>query len=80
VLEIQLRRLLVELELNQWRAVSAKYADIMADVTSAALPSELRGLATMLGTLVGAEATGSENWELEAYRLASAGDRGHARH
>ncbi|MCY2991036.1 MAG: CHAT domain-containing protein [Planctomycetota bacterium] len=79
VLELRLRHLLVELELNRWKQVQATYRRLLPDDLRAKLPSELRGLAATLGVLLEGDAGAPDNAELRAYRSASRGDRATAR-
>jgi tetratricopeptide (TPR) repeat protein len=76
-MEIQLRRLLVLLDLNQWGQAQAGYQRIVGGASPDSLPQEVRGLATMVqGLLAGTSSGGAE---VPAYLAAARGELAAAR-
>jgi tetratricopeptide (TPR) repeat protein len=57
--EIQLRRLLVLLDLNQWQHVRTVLADLVPDADVEQLPEEVRGLAAMVKALTAVDGDGA---------------------
>jgi tetratricopeptide (TPR) repeat protein len=74
VLEVQLRRLLVLLDLNQWGHARSSFARLLGDGALDALPDELRGLAVMVRGLLDGEAPAADDAEPRAYHAAAQGD------
>jgi tetratricopeptide (TPR) repeat protein len=72
ILEVQLRRLLVLLDLNQWEHARSSFARELGNGALDALPDELRGLAVMVRGLLEGEAT--DDAEPRAYHAAAQGD------
>jgi tetratricopeptide (TPR) repeat protein len=74
VLEVQLRRLLVLLDLNQWEHARSSFARALGNGALDALPDELRGLAVMVRGLLEGEAPATDDAEPLAYHAAAQGD------
>ncbi|HZT80397.1 MAG TPA: CHAT domain-containing protein, partial [Gemmataceae bacterium] len=73
-LEAQLRRLLVLLDLNQWAQARAEHSRALNGAAVGDLPEELRGLAGMIGTLLGDNRSLSDDAELLAHQAARRGE------
>jgi tetratricopeptide (TPR) repeat protein len=78
-LELQLRRLLVRLDLNEWEPVRAAAAALLPAGSPGQLPEELRPLAGMVLGLLSGAAPADAPVELRAYLAAERGDEAAAR-
>jgi hypothetical protein len=78
-IELQLRRLLVRLDLNEWEAVSAAAAELLPTGSPELLPEELRPLAGMVLGVLNGVAPADAPAELRAYLEAKRGNEGAAR-
>jgi tetratricopeptide (TPR) repeat protein len=78
-LEIQLRRLLVRLDLNQWGLVRAAAGELLGGQTLDQLPEEVRSLAGMVRGLLDGTTPVDGPEELKAYLAAARGDEAAAR-
>jgi tetratricopeptide (TPR) repeat protein len=73
-LEVQLRRLLVLLDLNQASPARAHFRRLFGGVPPGRLPEELRGLASTVAALLDETLPAGGAAELRGYRAATAGD------
>jgi tetratricopeptide (TPR) repeat protein len=78
-LELELRRLLVRLDLGQWGAVRAAAGRLLADWPPERLPEELRPLAAMIQGLLDCSTPDGAADEFAAYQAAARGDTAAAR-
>jgi hypothetical protein len=78
-LEIELRRLLVRLDLNQRDAVRAAADRLLAGLPADQLPEEVRPLAAMVRSLLDGTPPAEASDELRAYHAAARGDAAAAR-
>jgi tetratricopeptide (TPR) repeat protein len=72
--ELRLRNLLVLLDLNQWEHARSAFAGVLRGEAPDALPEEVRGLAAMVGALLGHETSAAGDAESRAYQAARRGD------
>jgi tetratricopeptide (TPR) repeat protein len=73
-LEIELRRLLVRLDLNQWDQVRSAAGRLLAEQLPDRLPEEVRPLAAMVQALLADAASEEGSDEVRAYQAAARGD------
>src|SRR5262249_2136681 len=69
-LEVQLRRLLVLLDLNQWGQARTGYGRALDGASPSELPEEVRGLAGMVGSLLDGAASFFDGPEAAAHQAA----------
>jgi tetratricopeptide (TPR) repeat protein len=74
VQELQLRRLLVLLDLNQWEHARTVFARLHDGSEPDALPEEVRGLAAMVSALLGGGKPAARDLEASGYHAAMGGD------
>jgi tetratricopeptide (TPR) repeat protein len=78
-LELELRRLLVRLDLNQWDEARQAFNRLLPRPSLEELPEEIRLLAGMISALVSDTAPADLSDEAQAYRAAGRGDMEGAR-
>jgi tetratricopeptide (TPR) repeat protein len=76
--EIQLRKLLVLLDLNQWGQARTEFARLFDDPAKEPV-EEVRGLVATVSALLGEGSAGEDDYELRGYQAASRGDQQAAR-
>jgi tetratricopeptide (TPR) repeat protein len=73
-LEVELRRLLVRLDLNQWQQVQSRAEQLFGEQRPETMPEELRPLAAMIQGLLGRSVPDDASDEQRAHEAAARGD------
>lgn len=72
--EARLRRLWVELEVNEWPSATARFEHILGGRNADELPEELRELAALIRAVLTSNESESERLDVRAYQRAANGD------